>query len=151
MLEVIMSTSVNTNSVIILPNKWICKNYFPHEHYIPKVQFQFSLFYFPIKQHKHTESQDKWRVDQKRAKLVHVMATRKKGKNIFHMNIIYLKASTGVKSQLFWRKMEGWGCGAQKGALKVSRIKSMQTLSILIDVQGLCINAVHVKFKKYMI
>ncbi len=33
---------------------------------ISSVQFQFSLFYFPIKQHNCTESLDKWRVDQKR-------------------------------------------------------------------------------------
>ena len=53
------------------------------------VQFSSVYFIFQLNNIIIQKSLDKWRVDQKRAKLVHVLATRKKGKKkIFNYYVL---------------------------------------------------------------
>ena len=41
----------------------------------------------------------------------------KSARHIFHTNIMYIKASTGIKITTFLWKMGGRGCGSQNGTL----------------------------------
>ncbi len=45
---------------------------------------------------------------------------------------MHLKASTGIESQLFWKKKMGrWGCGSQNGALSIH-------MTFWMEDYGLC-------------